>query len=56
LITGGADMYAPPPVQQLFATRIKNSESLVIPDTGHSSYWEKPEVFNRAVLAFIRKH
>ena len=56
LLTGGADLYAPPPVMQLFVKRIKGSESVVVPEAGHSTYWEQPEVFNRAVLAFIRKH
>ncbi len=56
LITGGADFYAPPPVMRLFAARIRNSEFVVVPDAGHSAYWEQPEVFNRAVLDFIRKH
>ena len=56
LLTGGADMYAPPAVTRLFARRIKNSTTLFVPDTGHSTYWEEPEVFNRAVLEFIRKH
>jgi pimeloyl-ACP methyl ester carboxylesterase len=56
LITGDADMYAPPPVLRMFTSRIKGSESLVIPEAGHSAYWEKPEVFNRAVLEFLRKH
>ena len=56
LLTGGADMYAPPPVLRLCASRIKNSESVIVPEAGHSTYWEQPEVFNRAVLDFIRKH
>jgi len=56
LITGGADLYAPPPVLRLFAARIKNSESKIVPEAGHSVYWEQPEIFNRAVLDFIRKH
>ena len=56
LITGGADLYAPPPVLQLFAARIKGSEVLIVPEAGHSTYWEQPEVFNRAVLAFLGKH
>jgi pimeloyl-ACP methyl ester carboxylesterase len=56
LLTGGADMYAPPPLLRLFAARIKGSESVIVPEAGHSSYWEQPEVFNRAVLDFIRKH
>jgi len=56
LLTGGADLYAPPPVMQLFVKRIKGSESVVVPEAGHSTYWEQPEAFNRAVLAFLRKH
>ena len=56
LLTGGADLYAPPPVMQLFVKRIKGSELLVVPEAGHSTYWEQPEAFNSAVLAFLRKH
>jgi pimeloyl-ACP methyl ester carboxylesterase len=56
LLTGGADLYAPPPLMQMFAQRIKGSETLVIPEAGHSSYWEQPEVFNRALLEFLAKH
>ncbi len=41
---------------QLFRERIKNSEAVVIPECGHSAYWEQPELFNRAVLGFIGKH
>jgi pimeloyl-ACP methyl ester carboxylesterase len=56
LISGGADMTAPPPLMRLFASRIKDAEFLVVPNAGHSAYWEEPEVFNRATLEFIRKH
>jgi pimeloyl-ACP methyl ester carboxylesterase len=56
LLTGGADLYAPPPLLRLFAARIKGSESIIVPEAGHSTYWEQPEVFNRAVLNFIGKH
>lgn len=55
-LTGGADLYAPPPLQQLFAARVKNSESVVLPDVGHSGYWEQPEAFNKVVLAFLQRH
>jgi pimeloyl-ACP methyl ester carboxylesterase len=41
---------------RLFAARIKNAESVVVPEAGHSAYWEQPETFNRVVLEFIRKH
>lgn len=56
LLTGDADLYAPPAVLKLFVARIKNAESVVVPEAGHSIYWEQPEVFNRSVLEFIRKH
>jgi pimeloyl-ACP methyl ester carboxylesterase len=56
LLTGGADLYAPPPILKLFAARIKNSETLVIPEAGHSAYWEQPDLFNRTVLKFLTAH
>jgi pimeloyl-ACP methyl ester carboxylesterase len=56
LITGGADMYAPPPLLRMFASRIKGSQTLIVPEAGHTTYWEKPEIFNKAVLDFIRRH
>jgi pimeloyl-ACP methyl ester carboxylesterase len=56
LLTGDADLYSPPAVLRMFAARIKNSESVVVPEVGHSTYWEQPETFNQKVLEFIRKH
>jgi pimeloyl-ACP methyl ester carboxylesterase len=56
LMTGDADMYAPPPIMRMFAARVKGSQSFVIPEAGHSGYWEQPEIFNRTVLDFIRRH
>jgi pimeloyl-ACP methyl ester carboxylesterase len=56
LLTGDADLYAPPPVLRLFAARFQNCESVVIPECGHSAFWEQPEAFNRVVLDFISNH
>lgn len=56
LITGDADMYAPPPVMRMFAARVKGSQAVVIPEAGHSAYWEQPEIFNTVVLDFISTH
>jgi pimeloyl-ACP methyl ester carboxylesterase len=56
IVTGDADLYMPPSVLRMFVAHMKHAESAVIAETGHSSYWENPEPFNRAVLAFIRKH
>jgi pimeloyl-ACP methyl ester carboxylesterase len=56
MMTGDADLYVPPPLLQFFTSRIKNSESKIIPGAGHSGYWEQPDIFNRDVLEFIRNH
>jgi pimeloyl-ACP methyl ester carboxylesterase len=56
LLTGDADLYSPPAVLRLFAARIKGSESAIVPEAGHSIYWEQPDVFNQKVLDFLRRH
>jgi pimeloyl-ACP methyl ester carboxylesterase len=56
LLTGDADLFAPPAIMRMFAARVKHAESVVIPEAGHSSYWEQPDAFNRAVLGFLAKH
>ena len=28
---------------------------VTIPDSGHSAYWENPDMFNRTVLDFLRR-
>jgi len=56
LLTGDADMFAPPPVLKMFAEHIRTAQTVIVPEAGHSTYWEQPEMFNRAVLNFIRKH
>ena len=56
LLTGDADLFAPPPVMRLFTARMRDAESVVVPEAGHSVYWEQPEIFNRTLLAFIGKH
>jgi pimeloyl-ACP methyl ester carboxylesterase len=56
IFTGDADLYAPPSMMRLVASRISGAESHIIPDCGHSAYWERPEIFNRLVLDFITRH
>jgi pimeloyl-ACP methyl ester carboxylesterase len=55
LLTGDADLYTPPSVLRLLAKHFPNCESMVIPECGHSAFWEQPEAFNHAVLDFIGK-
>jgi pimeloyl-ACP methyl ester carboxylesterase len=56
LITGQADLYSPPALIRMVAAQIPNSEVAIMPEAGHSSYWEQPEMFNRTVLDFLAKH
>lgn len=56
LIAGGSDLAAPAPLQRYFSERVPHAETLTVPNAGHSTFWEQPEVFNRAVLEFLRKH
>jgi pimeloyl-ACP methyl ester carboxylesterase len=56
LLTGDADMFAPPPVLKMFAAHIGHAESVIVPEAGHSTYWEQPDAFNSAVLRFVNKH
>ncbi|HUQ26299.1 MAG TPA: alpha/beta fold hydrolase [Burkholderiales bacterium] len=53
LLTGDADLYMPPSLLREIAPRIRGAVSVVVPECGHSAFWEQPEIFNRAVLEFI---
>lgn len=52
-ITGAADTTAPPPIMRMIAAEIPNSRLLIVPEAGHSPYWEQSQIFNRAVLEFL---
>jgi pimeloyl-ACP methyl ester carboxylesterase len=56
LITGDADLVTPPSILRMVAQHIAGSEIAIAPEAGHSTYWEQPEIFNRAVLGFLAKH
>jgi pimeloyl-ACP methyl ester carboxylesterase len=56
LISGAADMSTSPAMARMIAAEIPNSEIAYMPESGHSTYWEQPELFNRAVLDFVGKH
>lgn len=56
LISGGADMYAPPAVMRLFADHMKGAQMLAVPDAGHSTFWEQAELFNRSLLTFLKQY
>jgi pimeloyl-ACP methyl ester carboxylesterase len=56
VIGGDADLAVPPPILRLYASHIPNAEIMVVPEAGHSLYWERPDIFNRALLDFFAKH
>jgi pimeloyl-ACP methyl ester carboxylesterase len=56
VIGGDADLYVPPPMLRIYASHIPRAELVIVPEAGHSLYWERPDVFNRALIAFFAKH
>jgi pimeloyl-ACP methyl ester carboxylesterase len=55
LMTGAADMFTPPSIMRMIARHIPDNEVVIVPECGHSPYWEQPEFFNRRVLGFISR-
>ena len=54
LLTGEADLYSPPPMQEMVARYLANHGLVTLPAIGHAPYWEAPDRFNRAVLEFLK--
>jgi pimeloyl-ACP methyl ester carboxylesterase len=53
LITGVADLITPPSISRMIAAEIASSRLVIMPESGHSPYWEEPQAFNRAILEFL---
>ena len=56
LLTGEADLYAPPPLQNLIARHLPVRELATLREVGHAPYWEAPDLFNGLVLDFLSRH
>ncbi|HET8563075.1 MAG TPA: alpha/beta hydrolase [Candidatus Binatia bacterium] len=56
LMTGAADLATPPSITRMIARHVPDNEVVIVAESGHSPYWERPEFFNRAVLDFIGRH
>lgn len=56
LLTGEADLYAPPPLQQLVAKHVPRHQTVTLREVGHAPYWEAPAEFNRLVIEFLRRN
>ena len=48
-------MFTPPSIMRMIARHVPDNEVVIVPECGHSPYWEQPEFFNRTVLGFIGK-
>lgn len=55
-ITASADLYAPPTLMARWLRHIPQAEVVAIADAGHSVPMEQAELFNTAVLTFLRAH
>ncbi len=54
-LVGDEDAVTPRHIVEYAARLIDGARFLTIPGAGHSSYFEKPDEFNAAVLAFLRE-
>lgn len=55
-VTASADLLAPPALMARWIRHIPHAKIVGIADAGHCLPMEQPELFNRAVLDFIREH
>jgi pimeloyl-ACP methyl ester carboxylesterase len=56
LCTGESDLYTPPSLLRMQALHMAHAEVAMIPEAGHSPYWEQPVVFNTLLLGFLARH
>lgn len=55
LMTGDSDLYTPPSLLRMQAQHMPHAEVHIVPEAGHSPYWEQPTIFNEILLAFLAK-
>lgn len=54
MVSGEHDPIWPPAALSGLVDRFSDARQLVLPDTGHSPYFEQPEAFNQAIAAFFK--
>ena len=54
-IVGEEDDLTPPHIIKLASKHIKGSQMIIVPNCGHSVYFENPDVFNFEVGLFIQE-
>lgn len=53
-LAGAEDVVCPPANVRILADSLPRADLTVVPSTGHSVYFERPAMFNKAVLNFLR--
>ena len=56
VVAGDVDLTTPSGAMRLWARSLKHYDWLLVPEAGHALPWEQPDVFNAAVIDFLRKH
>ena len=56
LIVGEEDTLVAPAVLEVMHDKIPHSEFAVVPEAGHSVYYERPDMFNRLAMEFLKRH
>jgi len=52
-LTGDADPFAPPPACRVYAAGHPGCAMAIIPEAGHSPFWERPDLFTAVLLGFL---
>jgi pimeloyl-ACP methyl ester carboxylesterase len=55
LLVGEHDAVTPPHIVEKAAGKVRGARFQVLPNAGHSSYFEQAAAFNAAVLAYLRE-
>ena len=55
-VVGEEDSIFPPAALEAMHRKLPGSEFALVPGAGHSVYFERPDVFNRLVIEFLKRH
>ena len=55
-MVGQEDILQPPEIVKAASELVPGAQFVLVPDSGHSIYFEQPEVFNHEVHRFLSKH
>jgi pimeloyl-ACP methyl ester carboxylesterase len=53
VVAGAEDIFTPPRFSREIAAAIPGAALTILPEVGHGMFWETPEQFNTALLAFL---